>query len=265
MNLKTALKFAIVILVLCVLFVLSYALRAQHRASQDAATTSTDTSGINDMPTDDSSTPLTTRYEYEDEQPGSEWVSGGNNDGKIYEINLVTNTRTLIVPSVKALSKAVSDKCGCKFVKIAESKTNPYLYFGVTFIEGMGGIYRFDGLARTITELKTSPYFEISSGEVSPYGPYIATIQNPKNYEDGTNLYLLDLDKDELKTLTNLTGNQTFNICQIDGCLGSLGANIEWLNKNEFVINIYDTENFTYDEQTGQRAKLLEKRKFKIN
>ncbi len=196
----------------------------------------------------------------------------GKMDGKIYRTNLKTGQKTVHVPSIQSLvSDEMREDLGLaedntwSMQQIAHSPNKPYLYFSFSFIEGAQGIVRYDGSDNTLKPLNISSYYDSFSASNSPGNGLSAISLSKKNGSgDGRTLYLLNLDTDTASTLLTLPPNRTFNVCGLEGCLGSLGMNSDWINANEFVIDIYDAKAGT-DENGNPKAILVESRKIKIN
>jgi uncharacterized protein YxeA len=205
------------------------------------------------------------KYEFVSDQKEGEAYDWKNQDGKIVQTNLQTGIQTVLIPSVR---KAYPDPKlveGVALYPIAESINKPYLYFARSYIEGAEGIIRFDASTKKFTELKISDYYQSFMSQSAKTAPFIATTHNVGDATDERSLFLLDLDKDTRTLLLKLPQNQTFNPCKIEGCIGDQVAVIEWLDQTSFQITIYNPVGQTVDQDGNTRAKIIEKRKFKIN
>lgn len=211
------------------------------------------------------------KFSYEYVMDGN--IGNGQTDGKIYKIDNSTKERTLFVPSLKSLMSKedrakynVTDPANDVnwiLYQIAASPTHPFLYFTVAFEEGGGGILKFDGGLKKLTSLKTSDYNSNQGATGSKNGLFLASIYHQGDAgNNGRILYLVDLEKDTVKTLVQLPVGQTFNICGLEGCLGDTGATVTWLNDTQFNIDIYSSKPTSSPE--GPKAQLLETRKFTV-
>lgn len=204
-------------------------------------------------------------YEYSLNRKDDEQIKSENSDGKIFKVNSLTNEKTLVVPSIKSLLPKTDSTTPYTFLNLlgtSKSKTN--LYFSLAYTEGSQGLYKYDGNTNKLTELNISSYYDSFGVTTSPSGLFGASIYDPKDIKAVDKLFLLDLENDSVKTLATLPANQRFDICGIEGCLGTIGANIEWIDEFNFQINVYSAK-AGKDENGNPKAILIEKRKFKIN
>lgn len=196
---------------------------------------------------------------------GGDW-SGENLDGKIVQTDLKTGHKTVLVDSVFKAYPNPERGDGQTYDIISHSNESPYLYLSNTYIEGMEGIIRFDKSTKKFTELKIGDYFDAFLARASQYSPFAATTKNIKDAADERSLFLLDLDNGTAKLLFKLPTNLTFNICGIEGGMVGNCSEIEWLDKENFEIKIFDAKPGPVNPETGgPEAILKETRKFNIN
>lgn len=262
-NLKKLLGAAAVIIILLIILLIVMVLK-KNRTEEPVPQVGSHAQTATPSDTEETTEAGEFTYVYEDGHINGEELTPQNTDGKIYQINTTTKAKTLVIPSVKAVIPALKENEYTFLSQVGESKDKSSLYFTQTYIEGAGKLFKFDGKTKKITEMKISNYYESFGATFSTKSPYITSIFNPKNSEDGGTLFLLDLDNDTTKVLATLPANQTFNICGLEGCLGTIGANVEWLTASQFQISIYDAK-AGKDKDGNPQAKLIEKRKFNIN
>ena len=209
------------------------------------------------------------QYEYEFiskyKENGGDWY-GENLDGKIVQTNLKTGQTTVLVESVLKAYPDPERGNGQTYSIISQSDKSPYLYLSNSYIEGMAGIIRFDRFTKKFTKLIIGDYFDIFLARASGSSPFAASTNNIKDSTDERSLFLLDLDNGTAKLLVKLPTNLTFNICGIEGGMVGNCSEIEWLDKENFEIKIFDAKPGPVNPETGgPEAILKETRKFNIN
>ncbi len=212
------------------------------------------------------------KYVYQsnyDMEERNDW-SENTFDGKIFKVDLKTGEMTMIVPSVKAIYAPIKQSINYGLQVLYNPVDSPYIYFNMIAYETDGpaaDVIKFDANSKSMSKLKISNYYESFGSVPSKTSAYAVSIVDP-NAKQGINsttkkLYLLDYEKDSVRLLTELPEGQTFNSCEIEGCLGSYGLGATWLNDRELNVEIYNA-NPTRDQYGNGKLEVLETKKFKI-
>lgn len=147
------------------------------------------------------------------------------------------------------------------------SKNNKVYFY--TFLNGSdappGGIYEFDIQSSNFRKLPliSKYYSNYGNKSVSPDGRYIATMEDPNNSSERQKIFLLDLERDTVKIIVQLSKNEVVTFCSSKGdCWGNSGE-LKWIKENTLEYGVYDStkfisENFPFDYP------LIEKRQVKI-
>lgn len=187
----------------------------------------------------------------------------GITDGKLIQINNITGQETILIESVK---KAWTNfKRGAMLVEIAQSDQYPYVYFTEGNTGGSRGIIRFDTGTESFTELSMGKFFDSSGSVVAPNDDKaITVVEEDLSRAELSNLYQINFDEDKIIKIATLPKSQTFNICDVEGCNGSYGFTAEWMGSDEYILPIYDSTKVLDENGWPEPAKILEKRKFKL-
>lgn len=260
-NLKKIIIAGTVIIILAIIGIIYIVLFKVPDASID----------LDNTPTENSALDMSVKgyvYDFVSNAPQEGEFNQNTFDGKIVKRDVYTGIETVEIESIKKAYPALQESFNKTFFKLSKSSEFPYLYLTIAYSEtdsGGSNIVRYDGNTKTFIDLKTSPYFNSFISTVSPYAPFIATTNNIANEKDYRSLYILDLDKDEARLLTKLPVSETFNPCELVGCFGDNSAVINWIDANTFEIEVYAAGQAITDSAGSTQAKLIEKRKFKIN
>ncbi len=183
-------------------------------------------------------------------------------DGRIVRIDKKTGTIEDMIDSIKFNYPDEKRRDIDGFRKLNSSKR--YLYLTTNQWEGCYGIVRYDSQNNTLTEHPQSHLFDCHSAKASEDSPYIAYVTDADKRGDSRSVYLINLDKNSTELINLLPLGQTYNNCVKD-CYRPVIADINWIDKDRFQINAYDSTKILTDEYNTPYREIVSERIYNIN
>lgn len=180
---------------------------------------------------------------------GNDFGTHEYHDFKIVYRHPDTGAETVLLPSVKNALPELKSQFNKTLFKLSFPDGSNKIYFtsGLANTDAPPGlIYAFDLNTRSFSKLQIGSYFMLWASSLSPNGWFIATVDLSQNDLKRQKLILLDLKRDEKRTLITLTGNETLNHCAECSFLG-IELKISWLDSNTIRYEVYDSSTITND------------------
>jgi len=182
--------------------------------------------------------------------------------------DLDTNEESIIIQNLEyALGLEEEEYYTLK--EIAYLKDGSKMYFtGIIPESGAPprNIYEFDTEKVEFRNLKISKYY-------SGYGTKAFSTDRTKvvviageleEDENSQKLFLLDIERDTVETLVTLSGNETFDYCEPNQCIGEgYGGEISWVDDKTIEYAVYNMEIIETTEYSSKRA-FIERRQVQI-
>ena len=183
-------------------------------------------------------------------------------------VKKVNGEEVVLVASVRAAIPDFKDDLGYALKKLSYPPNSQKLYF-VQIIDGSDappmGLWEFGLESKQFTRLKTSSYYNwFGPKELSPNGKYVASTDDPQENDKYQKIYLIDLEKDSVRTIVSLSGVETLNECALN-CFGGIEGKLAWLDDKTIEYYVYDSSKTIPADPSGPvMHPLIEKRRVVI-
>lgn len=194
-------------------------------------------------------TPVEATWEYELEYIDSTFRE--STDAKIVKINSTTNEREVLIESIREALPELKEEPRYTLYKISYSEALSKIFFVQSPTTGVAPckMFSFNIDSKEFKKMEISKYYcdHKICGYYCGWGAFVSPnkkmilVPSKDKSEEGKGLsqalYLLDLEKDEIRTLVNLSNNETLNK-NFGGDYSSF--DIKWLGDKTIQYSVYD-------------------------